>query len=46
MNRDRKMAKYPCDSQRKYDLITGRHILININDRNDEVREEVNGEIL
>ena len=45
-NRDRKMAKDPHDSRRKNELITGRCILININDGSDEVRGIVNRKIL
>ena len=45
-NRDGKMAKDPHDSWRKNELITGRCILININDRSDKMRGEVNGKIL
>ena len=45
-NRDRKMAKDLCDSQRKDEPITGRLILININDGSDEMRGKVYGKIL
>ena len=38
------MAKDLHDSRRKDELITGRHILIDIKDRSDEVRGEVYGE--
>ena len=44
--RDRKMAKDLHDSRRKDELITGRYILININDKGDEMRGEVNSKIL
>ena len=37
-NGDGEVAKDPCDSWRKDELITGRHILIHIKDRCDEVR--------
>ena len=40
------MAKDPCDSRRKNELITGRRILIYIKDRDDEVEGEVDGKIL
>ena len=46
MNRDRKMAKNPRDSRRKNKLITGSHILININGGSDEMSGEVNRKIL
>ena len=45
-NGDGKMAKDLCDSRRKNELITGRCILIDIKDRSDEVKREVNGKIL
>ena len=45
-NGDGKVAKDPCDSQRKYELIIGRCILIDIEDKSDEVRGEVKREIL
>ena len=37
-NGDRKIVKDPCDNRRKDELITGRRILIHIDDRCDEVR--------
>ena len=40
------MVKGSCDSQRKYELITSRHILIDINDKSDEVSREVYRKIL
>ena len=40
------MAKGPHDSQRKDELITGRRILIDIKDRSDKVKGEVNRKIL
>ena len=40
------MAKDPCDSQRKVEPITGRRILIDIKDRSDEMRGEVNRKVL
>ena len=40
------MAKDPCDSQRKVELITGRRILIDIKDRSDEMKGEVNRKVL
>ena len=43
---DRKMAKNPRDSWRKDELITGHHILINIYKGEDEMRKEVNKEVL
>ena len=45
-NGDGKMAKDSRDSRRKNELITGRYILIDIKDRSDEVRGEVNSKIL
>ena len=45
-NGDREVAKDPRDSLRKDELIMGRHILIHIEDRCDEVRREVNREVL
>ena len=45
-NRDRKMAKNSHDSQRKYELITSRRMLININNGSDEVSREVNSKII
>ena len=45
-NRDGKMAKDLRDRRRKDELITGRRILIDINDRSDKMRGEVNGKIL
>ena len=45
-NRDRKMAKDSCDSRREDELIMGRRIPINIYDRSNEMRGEVNGKIL
>ena len=45
-NGDRKIVKDPCDNRRKDELITGRRILIDIKDRSDEVRREVNRKIL
>ena len=38
------MAKKPYDSGRKNELITSRHIPINIYKGQNEVRKEVNGE--
>ena len=43
---DRKMAKDPCDSRRKKELIIGRHIPIDIYKGYDEVRIEVNRNVL
>ena len=40
------MANDLCDRQRKNELITSHCIPININDRSNEIRGEVNGEIL
>ena len=40
------MAKGPRDSQRKDELITGRRILIDIKDRSDKVKGEVDKKIL
>ena len=40
-NRDKIMVKDSCGSWRKDELITGHRILININDRSDEVKGEV-----
>ena len=45
-NRNGKMAKDPRESQRKDELITGRRILIDIKDRSDKMRGEVNKKIL
>ena len=45
-NRDGKVVKDPCDRRRKDELIMGRCILIDINDRSDKVRGEVNSKIL
>ena len=45
-NGDGKMKKDPHDSQRKYELITGCCILIDIKDRSDEVKGEVYRKIL
>jgi len=45
-NRDGKMAKDPRDSRRKDEFITSCHILIDIKDRSDELREEVYRKIL
>ena len=45
-NEDGKIAKDLHDSRRKDELITGRHILIDIKDRSDEVRGEVYRKIL
>ena len=45
-NGDGKMAKGPRDSRRKDKLITGHCILIDIKDRNDEMRGEVYSKIL
>ena len=44
-NMDGKMAKDPRDSRRKDELITCHRILININDRSDKMRGEVNRKI-
>ena len=40
------MAKNSHDSQRKYELITSRRMLININNGSDEVSREVNSKII
>ena len=40
--RDRKMAKDPHDSRRKNELVTGRHILIDIYEGYGEVRGKIN----
>ena len=45
-NGDGKVAKDKCDSRRKDELIKGHCILKDIKDRSDEVRGEVNGEVL
>ena len=45
-NEDGKVAKDPHNSRRKDEIITGLCILIDIKDRSDEVRGEVNGEVL
>ena len=45
-NGDGKVAKDLCDNQRKDELITSCRILINIEDRSDEVRGEVKRKIL
>ena len=45
-NRDRRMRQDPCDSQRKNESIMGRHIPIDIYDRDNEMRREVYREVL
>ena len=40
------MLKGSCDSQRKDELMTSSGILININNRYDEMRGKINGKIL
>ena len=45
-NRDRKMVKDPRDNRRKNEFITGHCIPIDINDRSNEIKREINGEIL
>jgi len=45
-NGDGKVVKDKCDSRRKDELIKGRCILKDIKDRSDEMRGEVNGEVL
>ena len=45
-SKDRKMVKDPHDSRRKNELITGRHIPIDIYDRDNEMSGEVNREVL
>ena len=45
-NRDRKMAKDPCDSQRKNELNTGCRIPIDIYDRDNEMKGKFYGNIL
>ena len=45
-NENGKMAKDPYDSQKKDGLITGCRILIDIKDRSDKMRGDVNRKIL
>ena len=45
-NLDRKVLKDTHDSRRKYELIMCSHILIDIDDRSDEVKKEVYGKVL
>ena len=45
-NRDGEMVKDLHDSWRKDELITGRHILVDIEDRSDEMKREINREVL
>ena len=45
-NGDEEMAKVPCDSWRKDELITGHRILIDIDDKCDEVKGKVYREVL
>ena len=44
--RDRKMTNDPCDSRREDELIIGRRISIDINERDNEMRRKVYSEVL